>query len=198
MAKVTASGLILTIWVGLLSHNVLAQQVSCRTNYYAVKGESLREIHQSLRQARPWKAGHDGFTVWSVSWRFSTTMGRSVCRMSAFGTTATITITLPRWVAPTNATDLLKTEWDRYIKALGQHEYGHAQFALAAAGEIHKRVKEAGEDANCESLKQRINGLCESTVQKYKGMDETYDQRTEHGATQGARLGRGGRPERPN
>lgn len=198
MAKLSPVGLLLAMFAWLTPQVAPAQHVSCRTNYYAVKGESLREIHQSLRQGRPWKASHDGFTMWSVSWRFSTTLSRSVCRMSTFGTTAAITITLPRWVASTNTSDVLKTEWERYIKALGQHEYGHAQFALAAAGEMHKRIKEAGEDANCESLKQRINGLCESIVQRYKGMDETYDQRTEHGATQGARLGRGGRPERPN
>lgn len=171
------------------------QHVNCRTNYYSVQGATVREIHQSLRQARPWKqrAGHDGFTIWNVQWRFGTMHNGSVCRLANFSTTTTIEITLPRWTAPTNAAELVKVEWTRYIKSLGEHEYGHAQFALIAAGEIHKRIKEAREDANCENLKQRVNGLCQGIVQTHKQMDEAYDQRTEHGAKQGARLGR--RPE---
>lgn len=169
-----------------------AQHVGYRTNYYAVTGATVREIHHSLRESRPWKreGGHDASTIWKVTWRFNTTYNGSVCRVAGFSTTASITITLPRWAAPTNAADTVKAEWDRYIKALGQHEFGHAQFALLAAAEMQKRVKELGSDASCDSLKQRINGLCDAIVQSHKQLELAYDQRTEHGATQGARLGR--------
>jgi predicted secreted Zn-dependent protease len=176
----------------LPQHQVGAQHVGCSTNYYAVTGANLREIHQSFRQARPWRAtgGHDGFTVWNVSWRFSTTHNGSVCRLATFSTTTTINITLPRWIAPTNATDSLKSEWAHYIDALGKHEYGHAQSALGAAAEMQKRIKEINEDPSCENLKQRLNALCQTIVQKYKQTDEAYDQRTDHGRNDGARLGR--------
>src|SRR5688500_14997339 len=89
----------------LLSASALAaQHVSCRTNYYSVKGDDLRQMHESFRQARPWRAtgGHDGFAVWNVNWRFGTIHDGSVCRVSGFSTTTTISITLPRWVATTN------------------------------------------------------------------------------------------------
>lgn len=172
--------------------NLAAQHVSCKTNYYTVTGATLQEIHQSFRQARPWRAtgGHDGFTVWNVNWRFSTAHNGSACRVSTFSTATTINITLPRWAAATNTAESVRAEWDRYIQALGKHEYGHAQFALAAAAEIQKRVKEVSQDPSCDSLKQRINSLCDGIVQKYKQMDAAYDQRTEHGIKEGARLGR--------
>lgn len=169
-----------------------AQHVSCRTNYYAVTGSDLREIHQSMRSSRPRQTGgHDGFTVWNVSWRFSTVYNGTVCRVNGFSTTTAITITLPRWTAPTNAADTVKAEWARYIQALGQHEYGHAQFAMVAAGEIQKGVRALGDDPSCDSLKQRVSSLCDGTLQKYKGLDAAYDQRTNHGINDGARLGRG-------
>jgi predicted secreted Zn-dependent protease len=182
----------LLLFLVLATSDLAGQHVSCRTNYYTLTGSTLREIHQSFRQARPWRAtgGHDGFTVWSVTWRFGTTYNGSVCRVTTFSTTTTIAITLPRWVAPTNADVSLKAEWDRYIQALGKHEYGHAQVALAAAAEIQKRAKEVPEDASCESLKQRVHSTCDSVVQKYKQMDDAYDQRTDHGRNDGARLGR--------
>jgi predicted secreted Zn-dependent protease len=178
---------------------VSAQTFLCTTNYYMVTGATIREIHESLRQARPGnlKSTVDGLTVWNVNWRFTLANSGSACRIATFSTTTTITITLPRWIMPTNATDPVKAEWQRYFKALSEHEYGHAQFGLIAGAEIQKRAREAGEDTNCESLKQRINALCEATIKTYKERDGAYDQRTEHGATQGARLGRGEPRERP-
>src|SRR5687767_5137937 len=126
-----------------------AQHVSCQTNYYSLKGETVRELHESMRaMRRTGRVSHDGVTVWNVNWRFGTVHNGSSCRLGNFSTTTTISITLPRWIAPTNASDVTKAEWARYIKALGEHEYGHAQFALIAAGEIQKRVRQIGEDAS--------------------------------------------------
>ncbi|HKQ37713.1 MAG TPA: DUF922 domain-containing protein [Verrucomicrobiae bacterium] len=183
----------------LCAASACGQHVSCRTNYYPVTGSDLREIHQSFRMARPWRetSGHDGFTVWNVNWRFNTFYNGSVCRVSGFSTTTTIAITLPRWVMPTNATDSLKAEWTRYIKALGQHEYGHAQLALAAAGEIQKQIRGVGDDSSCDSLKQRVGSLCEGIIRKYKDFDAAYDERTNHGLNDGALLGRRERPRPP-
>ena len=187
------------IIMSLDGRDLPAQHVSCRTNYYTVTGTDLREIHQSFRQARPWRktAGHDGFTVWNVSWRFNSSYNGSICRLTTFSTTTTVTITLPRWATPTNASDVAKAEWDRYIQALGKHEYGHAQYALAAAAETQRRIKEVSEDASCENLKQRANSLCNGIIEKYKRLDVAYDQKTDHGRNDGARLGRGERPRRP-
>ena|SRR5688572_2323957 len=171
-----------------------AQHSLCTTNYYSVTGATLREISQSLAAARPsrTKSNHDGYTVWNVTWRFSTLPVANGCRLSTFTTSTTISITLPRWVAPTNASDTVKADWQRYIHVLGQHEYRHAQFGLAAAGEIQRRIKEVGDEPNCDNLRQRVQALCQSIVQTHKQLDDAYDARTQHGATEGVRL----RPER--
>jgi len=181
-----------------MSLRVSGQTTFCTTNYYTVTGATIREIHESLRQARPGKTKStlDGLTVWNVNWRFTLANSGSACKIATFSTTTTITITLPRWMMPTNATGPVKVEWQRYFKALSEHEYGHAQFGLMAGAEVQKRIRETGEDSNCESLKQRVNELCKATIKTYKEQDGAYDQRTEHGATQGARLGRGGLRER--
>jgi predicted secreted Zn-dependent protease len=176
--------------------NLFGQSVSCTTNYYPVTGDDLRAIHLSLRQSQPRRSagGYDGLAVWNINWRFSASQNGSVCRLATFTTTTTINITLPRWVAPTNASAAVRAEWDRYIRALGQHEYGHAQYALAAAGEMQRRLKEVSEDGSCEGLKQRVNSFCQAIVQKYKQLDSAYDERTDHGRNEGARLGREHRP----
>src|SRR5438093_2422362 len=120
------------------------------TNYYTVAGATIREIHQSLAQARPWKnkSSVDGQTEWHVEWRFNVAPAGSICRCTFFTTTTTITLTLPRWTAPANAPVEVKTNWQRYITALGQHEAGHAQLALDAAAGLEKQNKSA-EGGDC-------------------------------------------------
>jgi len=166
------------------------------TNYYAVKGATLPELRQSIRENRPWKLKHDwdGMTDWQVKWQFTTVPTPGGCRCSVFTTQTTITITMPRWVAPTNAPETVKQIWQHYVTALGQHEAGHVAFALAAAAEVQKQAKEIGEGADCASLQKRINELAQQAVESHRQRDKEYDERTRHGATQGASLP--GRPRR--
>jgi predicted secreted Zn-dependent protease len=143
---------------------------------------------------------HDGLTDWRVNWRFNVAPSGNGCRYTSFSTTTIITITLPRWHAPTNATDDIKAEWQRYITALGQHEAGHAQFALHAAADMHKQLKKTGEAPDCDTLRSRLTSMCQSTVTSYRQREREYDERTRHGATQGAVLrgrSRGG-PDPPS
>ncbi len=166
------------------------------TNYYAVTGTTLPELRQSIREKRPWKASFDwdGMTDWQVRWQFSVTPTPGGCRCNNFSTSTSITVTLPRWVAPTNAPETVKQIWQKYWTALAHHEAGHAAIALAAAAEIQKRVKEVGEGADCDFLKRKIKELAQGVVETHRKRDKDYDERTRHGATQGATLP--GRPRR--
>jgi predicted secreted Zn-dependent protease len=102
-------------------------------------------------------------------------------------------MTLPRWIAATNTPPEIKTAWQRYITALGQHEAGHAQFALNAAAEMQRQSKTA-EMADCEALKSTLNSQSQAILEDYRRREREYDERTKHGAAQGAVL----RPDRPN
>jgi predicted secreted Zn-dependent protease len=164
--------------------------VQWRTNYYSITGATLEELRQSLRAGRPWKENPpvDAVTDWRLNWHFSVTPTPSGCRCSSFTTQTTITITMPRWLAPTNAPEAVVETWDRYLAALGRHEAGHGQFAVAAAAELHKRIKELGSRPDCDELKSAINNLGQQVVEAYRKRDKEYDERTRHGATQGAVL----------
>jgi len=179
---------LLVLWFPTLA----AAQNSLRwtTNYYTVTGATLTEIRQSVRQSRPWKEKNelDGMTEWRVMWQFGVMPTAGGCRCSFFGTQTTITITLPRWIAPTNAPDTVKQVWQKYAAALGQHEAGHAAIALAAAADIRKRVGEAGEGLDCAGLTKRINDLGRQVIEEHRKRDKDYDEQTQHGATEGASL----------
>ena len=63
------SGVTLALLVFLPSLVHAQSSVVWKTNYYAVGGATLREIHESFRQARPWKSksSYDGQTDWRIS-----------------------------------------------------------------------------------------------------------------------------------
>jgi predicted secreted Zn-dependent protease len=165
------------------------------TNYYSVTGATLVEIRQSLQQNRPWKekSSVDASTRWQVHWRYNVFTASDRCRVQSFSTETIIT--MPRWIAPTNTSQNLRDMWISYIKALGGHEEGHGQIAIAAAAEMRKRVNALPAEPSCDSLKARIEETCRRSVDDYKDRDKDYDERTDHGATQGARL-RGSREHR--
>lgn len=160
------------------------------TNYYTVTGATLPEIRQSIRQNRPWKDRFelDGMTEWRVTWQFNVTPAEHGCRCSSFGTQTAITVTMPRWITPTNTPDTVKQIWQKYAVALAQHEAGHAAIALAAAAEVRKRVLKAGEGVDCSGLTKRINDLGRQVIDEHRKRDKDYDAQTQHGATEGASL----------
>jgi predicted secreted Zn-dependent protease len=163
-----------------------------KTNYYAMTGSSIRHIQQSLRQTRPWKdkSNHDASTEWRVQWHVSINRSGDECHCSGFTTTTTITITLPRWIAPTNTPASVRSAWQRYVAALAQHEAGHADFALTAAAEMHQRIKEIGSDPDCAALRSKVQTECQAIIDAHRAREKEYDQRTRHGATEGATLRR--------
>jgi predicted secreted Zn-dependent protease len=179
---------IIALWLPAVA---LAQStVHWTTNYYAVTGTTLGEIRDSLSRSRPWKdkSSLDALTQWRIEWRYQFASSAAGCRCTSFTTKTTIAITLPRWTRPTNAAPETATHWDRYMIALRQHELGHAQIGLAAAAEQHKRISQVGARTDCEALKKKIDLLAQQTVEDYGRRDQEYDERTGHGAKQGAFL----------
>jgi len=167
-----------------------AQQVSAKTNYYTVTGESFREIHESIRRNRPWKQDFDGYTTWQVKWSFNIVSSPDGCRCTESTTSVAITTTLPRWVPSTNATPGLKERWRTYYLGLAEHEHGHAAIAIAAAAEVQRELSAVTEDTTCSGLRQRVNAAAEAVVSQHRDREKTYDQNTAHGmrpARQGPR-----------
>lgn len=185
LALAAVAGLLILPWMASAQNSLI-----WRTNFYTVSGQSVRELRQSMRQARPWQDNTEtvGLTQWRIDWRFDLKPTANGCRCASFTTTTSITNTLPRWTTATNATPDVRADWNRFVTSLGQHEDGHTRMAFAAVAELHKRVKEVGEESDCDRLKKKINDLALRVVDDFRARDREYDRRTNHGATQGAGL----------
>ena len=160
------------------------------TNYYAVTGNSVREIISSLARSGP--AGQLGSmhasTQWKVDWHYRTETSANGCVCSSFTTDVTITTLLPRWLPSTNASVEVRQAWRSYINALTDHENGHAGFAVQAVAEMKRRVDAIGEVASCSALAQQLDQIGNEVLEEHRKKEKDYDIQTRHGATQGAFL----------
>lgn len=159
-----------------------------KTNRYIVHGQSMREIRSAITAARPrMKLGeHDALTDWKIEWRMGNAVQGGVCRLSSFSTTTTITITLPLWIASTNASPELIRAWSDYIAALELHEEGHVRLVRSAALEMRQRVQSVAVANDCAALKQKVEVTAESVLTDLRRKHKEYDERTHHGQTQRA------------
>jgi predicted secreted Zn-dependent protease len=134
-------------------------------------------------------------TDWRIDWRYRVggTPGVDGCSCTSFTTQVSIVTTLPRWQPTPEAAPEVVADWNRFIRALGEHEHGHARLALAALADVRHRVKNMGTDPDCRALGRRIEEVVNRAIAEHRARDRDYDVRTRHGANQGAALSPPGR-----
>jgi predicted secreted Zn-dependent protease len=191
LSSAAKRALLIIVFAPFASAPALGQSiVEWKTNYYAVSGGTVHDIRRSINQSRPWRetSNMDASTLWRIKWDANVASVDGDCRCRSFTTKATITLTLPRWIGPTNAQVTVSQEWKRYIAALEAHEFGHARFALSAVRDMHKRIFEIGTRPDCATLTRTINQLARGIVEDYRKREKEYDARTMHGIRDGATL----------
>jgi predicted secreted Zn-dependent protease len=100
-----------------------------------------------------------------------------------------IFFTLPQWEKPQSVNRALVDEWKRYMDAVVAHEEGHMQLALAAAKEIRQAMlSQEWSAVSSEALREKIDVRCQMIVRECEAEQRRYDEATDHGRTQGARL----------
>ena len=160
---------------------------SIRTDYYEVHGTTAEALLASMRATQP--STNHASTVWRIDWNFEYLLKPDECILSSFSARVRVRYTLPQWVDSQRADKALQGEWKRYLGALGLHESGHAGFAIAAANEMVRLVNSREWRApDRKELKARIDEACDKTIREYRAREVAYDEKTDHGRTQGARL----------
>lgn len=167
-------------------------EAEVKTNfvYYAVHGANPQEIRTDINRARQdnGNGAHDGSTRWDIKWTYRYNQRNNLYVVSSFKLDTQITIRLPQWTPPPNADPGLVKQWNEYLRALRQHEYGHAEHGTQAAKEISDRVKAIEPFKTKSDLQPALEEISRGTIDKFKKVDEEYDAQTNHGLKQGARF----------
>lgn len=168
----------------------VSTQFTASTNLYLVTGTSPAEVRQSLDRARPWRdvADHDARTLWTSEYKFKASAEEGRFALDSFDLRVKVTMTLPCWAMPTNATAQVRQWWTDYLRGLLAHEQGHVEIVRQGIAEWAQRIRGMGDYAGMPQLRVATGQVCTNAVMVIRRQEADYDQRTRHGTTQGAVL----------
>lgn len=143
-----------------------------QTDYYDVTGGTLAEVAAQL-DPEEW-----GRCTYHFDYSYETTGGRT----NKVDITLRLIIRLPRWRGEgfDNASPAARREWQRMIEALHRHEDEHAAIARRWAPIFKERLLGQREG--------RVQARHQQTLREVDTETEAFDNRTQHGQTQGVTL----------
>ena len=159
-------------------------KISVETVYYDVQGKNLEEVRKELDAKSPVRHGEDRYhanTAWSVTWKMRWNVKSFSCDVVDVTSQVNIKVTLPRWVGLEDLDPEVREEWERYDKALAEHENGHRDLAVEAGKKIEEEIRKMGSRENCSVLKRDANRIGRRIVSAYERLSESYDRETDHG-----------------
>lgn len=149
--------------------------------YYDITGSTETELREQMNRLRPKSdkdtARYDALTEWIYQWGWPG-YGTTKCDLSQATVSFKITVTLPRWVPPPNASVDLITKWEKYMRALIAHEKGHVDNVVAHYSTVLTSIK----NANCYTAEDSIDMV----IKRIQKQEEFYDAITNHGTSRGA------------
>jgi len=167
-----------------------AVEVEESVENYDISGSKAGQLKRAMKKLGPREGGrrYAAYTEWILTWTYTFDERETECRFDSFDVRAAITMTLPRWEPGGGAPVELLERWEQFIEALERHENGHARIALEAAASIDAAVSALGPRASCHELEREADATARDKVERYRQRERRYDEQTNHGRAQGARL----------
>ena len=150
---------------------------------YRVSGKTALDLYAAMGRSGP--GGRDASTHWRVTWHY-TYSGFGSCRINSLDVSIDIRFTFPRWTNPVGAPLDLVHDWNRFMLDVIRHEAGHVRLAEQAGNEILRSLPGFG--APCDGFVRAADAVADSIIDRLREKQRLYDERTDHGATQGASL----------
>ena len=110
------------------------------------------------------------------------------CRISDVTVALDVTIILPVWDIPRDASAALRAEWDRFLGALERHELGHRAIALTGAQQLAQTLQRL-HGRSCDALHTAAEYASRDEAAATRNAQIAYDDSTSHGLKQGTTLG---------
>ncbi len=190
MRKLIAVLWLFSVWAGATCEPLGAEPVISEVvQHYRITGNTAQDLRWEMNQKGPGGENgkrFDAYTGWRVNWNYRWWENSDICRLTSVTTRVRVTFTLPAWQNYSSADPGLKQKWNRYYKALYEHEKGHRDFGIQAAREIERSILNVSSRKNCDLLERDANAAAEATLDRYIILEKQYDVRTAHGAKTGA------------
>lgn len=161
------------------------------TRHYTLRGATIEQLERQIgMRGVPHPSGlrMAAGTSWYVEWTYPYSKAFGVCGTGPITTTITITTRLPKWNPPPDVSNEMIARWNAYLAALQLHEKGHRDIGVQAARAVAKQLATLAPQRSCEQMEQVADVEAERVIAEARSVELRYDQSTNHGATQGARL----------
>lgn len=160
---------------------------SFRIEYFTIHGSTAKSLRADLSRLGP--VGEtgirgDAYTEYRIAWQASMTFKEGSCRAHDVNVDLDVTMRLPRWEKPADASPDLVRSWEAFSAVLRDHEDGHHRLAIAAAKEVRRRLGKRLQASSCEILKVRLNDIANAALLEYRNKQQDYDEQTDHGRKQ--------------
>jgi predicted secreted Zn-dependent protease len=160
--------------------------------YYQIYGNTASQLRTQITHCAPGATGssdaeYTGETSYSLSWQYYTSVSNNGCTVTNVQVGIHIATALPTWQSTTQAATGLASRWQQFASALTTHEHGHAVLDANYAASLVQRLNALG-PIDCNVITSTVQNTVDSTVRALNTANDTYDQQTDHGATQGAVL----------
>lgn len=161
-----------------LSDDNPAQKKSVPRKNQEITGTTSREL---IDQILAISKNGSLIIKWDITWGYKVQGTPDSCFLDNIGASATILQPALRltWVDNELATDKLRAKWKRYLKALQDHNQGHADIANLAAKAVKAALNEIKTE-NCDKLRKDADAKAKEVVEEYRQKDAEYDRLTDN------------------
>lgn len=168
-------------------HSVISvAEVSSETNYYSVVANNADELDAQLSINS--RNGFYADTRWQIQPRYRFKESPSGCTVTDSSVELKITYSMPEWVNKSEASLELQEKWDNWYANLLSHEKNHGYNGRQAYNDIKQAIYFNNRAHTCAQLTRQLKEVVNEILFKYSQQDIFYDQRTKHGATEGANI----------
>ena len=160
--------------------------VEAPIRHYTVTPSSVAELRRAFQEGGPQVDGRRfaGSTTWRLQWRWEYDGGMLPrCALRNPTVRVVAEVTMPEWRPDGEADEATKLWWRRFSEGLMTHERGHAQLAVAAAGDLHRALGRL-DGGSCASLGERASSVARQHLAALAERQAAYDRETRNGATQ--------------
>ena len=158
-------------------------EVNVAIKHYTVRGRDTASLSQSIKANGP--KGFHGQTQWNFAYEYTAAKERDACRMRTVRVKADAEILMPQWADEATAPPALQRRWHAYYAALKAHEDGHVRNGKELAPLVKDRLLGLGA-MPCDQVKAIADAEFRRLTASLRARDKEYDDRTDHGANQGA------------
>jgi predicted secreted Zn-dependent protease len=153
--------------------------------YYRVTGNTSAEVTSRLDACTP-VAPYWGQAGWYVNYKYWSAEADGTCAVAGVTVGLHTNTYLPAWSPAPGAEPGLAQKWRRFIAAFELHEQLHVDIARRHAAKIAADLQRVS--APCDTFADAVSGTFERDMDALEEEESAYDERTDHGATQGAVL----------